>query len=67
MLLVFEYYIYRSREKHIPRYFIDILIGNLTEIKKKERRISLLSINKTKTYNKNDDIMCNKNWWYHVW
>ena len=49
-LLVFKYYIYISRGKHILN--IDILIDNLTEIKKKETRISIVSNNKTETYEK---------------
>ena len=32
ILLFFKYYVYRSREKHILN--IDILIGNLIQIKK---------------------------------
>ena len=50
-LLVFKYHAYRSREKHILN--IVILINNLIEIKKKEKRISLADNNKTKTFNKN--------------
>ena len=50
-LLIFKYYVYRSREKHILN--IDFLINNLIEIKKKEKRISLPDNNKTKTFNKN--------------
>ena len=48
-LLVFKYYVYMSRGKHILN--IDILIYNLIEIKKKEKRISLISNNKTEAYN----------------
>ena len=44
ILLVFEYYIYMSREKLILN--IDILIDNLIEIKKKEKRISFVNNNK---------------------
>ena len=47
ILLVPKYYVYRSREKHI--FDRDILIDNLTEIKKKEKRISLASNNKAET------------------
>ena len=50
ILLVFKYYIYRPREKHIVN--VDILIDNLIEIKKKEKRISLASTIKTEAYNK---------------
>ena len=53
-LLVFKYYVYRSREKHILN--IVILINNLIEIKKKEKRISLADNNKTKTFNKNGTL-----------
>ena len=41
ILLVFKYYLYKSREKHILT--IDIFINNLVEIKKKEEPISLVS------------------------
>ena len=37
ILFIYKYYVYRSREKHIPS--TNILIDNLTEIKTKERRI----------------------------
>ena len=53
ILLIFKYYVYRSREKHILN--IDILIDNLIEIKKKEKQISVTSIDKTET--------CNKKWY----
>ena len=48
ILLVFEYYVYRSWEKNILN--IDILLYNLTEIKKKKKRISFAS--KNERYNK---------------
>ena len=51
ILLIFKYYINRSREKHLLN--IDTLIKNLTKIKKKEKRISILSNNKRKTCNIN--------------
>ena len=44
ILLIFKYYVYRSREKHI--FNIYILIDNIIEIKKKEKQISLASKNK---------------------
>ena len=50
ILLVFKYYIYRSREKRILN--IDNLKDKLIEIKKKEKRISVVSNNKTETFNK---------------
>ena len=50
ILWVFKHYVYRSREKHILN--IDILIDNLIEIKKIEKRISLANNNKKETYNK---------------
>ena len=50
VLLAFKYYVYRSGEKHILN--IDILIDKLIQIKKKEKRISLVSNNKAKTYNR---------------
>ena len=46
ILLVSKYYLFN----------IDILIENLIEIKKKEKRISLVSNNKTETYNKNGGL-----------
>ena len=49
ILLVFKYYVNRSREKHIHN--IEILIDNLIEVKKKNR-IHLFSNNKTEAYNK---------------
>ena len=52
ILLVFKYYVYRSREKYILN--TDILIDNLIEIKKKEKRIRLVSNKKTETCNKPD-------------
>ena len=47
--MVFKYYVHRSREKYILN--TDILIDNLTEIKKEEKQISLASNNTTETYN----------------
>ena len=47
--MVFKYYVRRSREKYILN--TDILIDNLTEIKKEEKRMSLASNNTTETYN----------------
>ena len=55
ILLGFKYYVYRSRENHVLH--IDILIDNLIEIKKKEKRISFVSNNKTEAYNKNGAVM----------
>ena len=57
ILLVFKYYVYRSREKHIHN--IDILIDNLIQMKKKEKRISIVSNNKTGTYNRKGCITGN--------
>ena len=50
ILLVVKYYVYMSREKQILN--IDIFIDNLLEKKRKEKQISLVSNNKTETYNK---------------
>ena len=50
ILIVFKYFVYSSGEKYILN--INILIGNLIEIKKNEKRISFASSNKTETYNK---------------
>ena len=44
ILLVYKYYAHTSREKH--KLNKDILVDKLTEIKKKEEQISLLSNNK---------------------
>ena len=50
ILMVFKYYVYRSREKHILN--LVILTDNLIEIKKKQKQISLASNNKTEIYDK---------------
>ena len=50
ILLIFKYYIYISREKQILN--IDILMANLIKVKKKEKQISIVTINKTEAYKK---------------
>ena len=47
ILLVFEYYVCRSREKHM--FNRDNLIHIIIEIKEKEKQISLVNNNKTET------------------
>ena len=51
ILLAFKYYVYRSREKHILNLFI--LTDNLTEIKKKQKKLALLATIKQKYTIKN--------------
>ena len=50
ILLIFKYYIYISREKRILN--IDILISNLIKVKKREKQISIVTINKREAYKK---------------
>ena len=50
ILLIFKYYIYISREKRILN--IDILIANLIKAKKREKQISIFTINKRDAYKK---------------
>ena len=50
ILLIFKYYIYISREKRILN--IDILIANLIKVRKREKQISIVTINKTEAYEK---------------
>ena len=50
ILLIFKYYIYISREKRILN--IDILTANLIKVKKREKQISIVTINKRETYKK---------------
>ena len=50
ILLIFKYYIYISREKRILN--IDILIANSVKVKKRERRISIGTINKREAHQK---------------
>ena len=49
-LLSFKYYTYISRQKRTLN--IDILIANLIKVKKKEKQISIVTINKRKAYQK---------------
>ena len=49
-LLVFRYYFYISKEKHILNIYV--ISGNLIEIKKTLKRKSLISGNNTETCNK---------------
>ena len=49
--MIFKYYIYRekkTREKRIVN--IDILIANLIKLKKSEKQISIVTINKREAY-----------------
>ena len=50
ILLIFKYYIYISREKQILN--IDILIANSVKVKKREKRISIGTINKREAHQK---------------
>ena len=50
ILLIFKYYIYISREKQTLN--IDILIANLIQVKKREKQMSSVTINKGKAYKK---------------
>ena len=50
VLFIFKYYIYISREKQILN--IDILIANLIKVKKREKQISFVTINKREAYKK---------------
>ena len=56
ILLIFKY-IYISREKRTLN--IDILIANLIKVKKKEKQISSVTINKIKAYKKKWSITHN--------
>ena len=48
--LIFKCYIYISREKRVLN--IDILMANLIKVKKREKQISTVIINKTEAYKK---------------
>ena len=50
ILLIFKYYIYILREKRTLN--IDILLANLIKVKKKEKQVSIVTINKKKAYKK---------------
>ena len=50
ILLIFKYYIYISREKRTLN--IDILIANLIKVKKREKQVSIVTINKREAYKK---------------
>ena len=50
ILLIFKYYIYILREKRTLN--IDILLANLIKVKKKEKQVSIVTINKRKAYKK---------------
>ena len=54
ILLTFKYYIYISREKWILN--IDILLAKLIKVKKREKQISIVAINKREPYKKNDAL-----------
>ena len=54
ILLIFKYYIYISKEKRILN--IDILIANLIKVKKREKQISIVTINKREAYKKSGAI-----------
>ena len=50
ILVIFKYYTYLSREKRIRN--IDILIANFMKVKKREKQISIATINKRETFKK---------------
>ena len=50
ILLIFKYYSYISREKQILN--VDILIANFKNVKKSEKQISIVTINKSEAYKK---------------
>ena len=50
ILLIFKCCVYISKEKRIPN--IDILMANLIKIKKREKQISIATINKREAYKK---------------
>ena len=50
ILLIFKYYIYISREKRTLN--IGILIANLIKVKKREKQVSIVTINKREAYKK---------------
>ena len=57
ILLIFKYYIYISREKWTLN--IEILIANLIKVKKKEKQISIGTVNKKEAYTKKRCITAN--------
>ena len=60
-LLVFRYYFYISKEKHIVNIYV--ISGNLIEIKKTLKRKSLISSNNTETCNKwLNNSVCRSHW-----
>ena len=48
ILLIFKYYVHISREKRTLN--IDVLIASLIKVKKKDKQISIVTINKRKAY-----------------
>ena len=55
--MIFKYHIYRekkTREKRIVN--IDILIANLIKLKKSEKQISIVTINKREAYKRESCI-----------
>ena len=48
--LIFKYYIYISREKRTLN--VDILIANLIKVKKREKQISIGTLNEREAYKK---------------
>ena len=57
ILLIFKYYICILREKRILN--IDVLIANLTKVKKREKQISIATSNKREAYKKKSCITDN--------
>ena len=57
ILLIFKYYICILREKR--KLNIDVLIANLTKVKKREKQISIATSNKREAYKKKSCITDN--------
>ena len=55
--MIFKYYIYRERKTREKRIVnIDILIANLIKLKKREKQISIVTINKREAYKRESYI-----------
>ena len=55
--MIFKYYIYRERKTREKRIVnIDIQIANLIKLKKSEKQISIVTINKREAYKRESCI-----------
>ena len=55
--MIFKYYIYRERKTREKRIVnIDIRIANLIKLKKSEKQISIVTINKREAYKRESCI-----------